>query len=164
MHRQTVKHQDRTCRAAPIQQKTLTITRHFSFKEDNFTRVCYHVYYICMELIEIQPYSHIRECLRLQEIIRPIPTSQSPIYLQTFCVSIHTMKQILVLGLLLCCFFISINAIPVSKKFTVQILSKKSILKQDTVSCRSGDCKSCLDSCDSCSQCGLCALCLGSSL
>merc|ERR1712117_528133 len=63
------------------------------------------------------------------------------------CVSIHTMKQILVLGLLLCCFFISINAIP-----------------QETVSCRSGDCKSCLDSCDSCSQCGLCALCLGSPL
>ena len=83
----------RTCRAATFQQKTSTITRLFSFKEDNFTRVCYHVYYIGMELSEIQPYSHIRECLRLQEIIRPIPTSQSPEYLQTFCVSIPVLYR-----------------------------------------------------------------------
>merc|ERR1712037_12396 len=60
---------------------------------------------------------------------------------------IKMMKQTLLIGLLLCCFLISLNAIP-----------------QKTSSCRSGDCKSCLDTCSSCNQYNLCALCLGSSL
>merc|ERR1712037_874079 len=53
-----------------------------------------------------------------------------------------------------------------SGKYKIQTknLFTKCILQQKTSSCRSGDCKSCLDTCSSCNQCNLCALCLGSSL
>merc|ERR1711997_960094 len=75
---------------------------------------------------------------------RPVARSPSNTWFLTLIIK---MKQTIILVVLVCCFIISIKAIP-----------------QDTASCPSGDCKSCLDSCSSCDQCGLCSLCFGSKI
>ena len=54
-----------------------------------------------------------------------VPVTKKPSNILCLNISIvKMMKQTLIFGLLLCCFFISINAIPVSIKFTLKIYSR----------------------------------------